>query len=131
LLYAFHSLRKYFKTQLMALGVQPDYIDYMMGHTVDTYHDIQSKGAEFLRNIYAGAALSIRPRTHYTKIDIIKEMVRAWGLQPEKILTSEALAEPHRIYASLEEREKQEIRILSLALRDSLKKELLDSLDFQ
>jgi intergrase/recombinase len=31
-----HSLRKYFKTQLLALGVQPDYVDYMMGHTVDT-----------------------------------------------------------------------------------------------
>ncbi|MCW4003632.1 MAG: site-specific integrase, partial [Candidatus Bathyarchaeota archaeon] len=39
-----HSLRKYFKTQLLALGVQPDYVDYMMGHTIDTYHDIQSIG---------------------------------------------------------------------------------------
>ena len=37
-----HSLRKYFKTQLLALGVQPDYVDYMMGHKVDTYHDIKS-----------------------------------------------------------------------------------------
>ena len=56
-----HSLRKYFKTQLMALGVQSDYVDYMMGHTVDTYHDIQSKGIEFLRNVYASAGLSIKP----------------------------------------------------------------------
>jgi hypothetical protein len=39
-----HSLCKFFKTQLMALGVQADYIDYMMGHTVDTYHDIEMKG---------------------------------------------------------------------------------------
>ena len=39
-----HSLRKYFKTQMLALGVQPDYVDYMMGHTIDTYHDIQSIG---------------------------------------------------------------------------------------
>lgn len=46
-----HSLRKYFKTQMLALGVQPDYVDYMMGHTLDTYHDIQMKGIEFLRNI--------------------------------------------------------------------------------
>ena len=42
-----HSLRKYFKTQLLALGVQPDYVDYMMGHTVDTYHDVQMKGVDF------------------------------------------------------------------------------------
>jgi len=113
----------------MALGVQGDYVDYMMGHTVSTYHDIQSKGVEFLRNIYASAALSIKPRNHYTKIDMLKEMMRAWGLEPEKILTSEALAEPHRTYGSPEEREKEEIRLLGLALRDSLKKELLASLN--
>ena len=47
-----HSIRKFFKTQLMALGIQSDYVDYMMGHTVDTYHDIQSKGVEFLRGLY-------------------------------------------------------------------------------
>jgi len=28
------SLRKFFKTQLMALGVQSDYVEYMMGHTI-------------------------------------------------------------------------------------------------
>jgi hypothetical protein len=56
-----HSLRKFFKTQLMALGVQSDYIDYMMGHTVDTYHDLQSKGVEFLPNLYASAGISIGP----------------------------------------------------------------------
>ena len=53
-----HSLRKYFKTQLLALGVQPDYVDYMMGHTVDTYHDIQMKGFDFLRNIYSASGTS-------------------------------------------------------------------------
>lgn len=115
----------------MALGVQSDYIDYMMGHTVDTYYDIQSKGVEFLRNVYASAALSIRPRSDYTKIDMLKELMRAWGLEPEKILTGEALSEPHRTYVSPEEREKEEIRLLGLALRDSLKKELLATLNYQ
>jgi hypothetical protein len=110
---------------MMALGAQPDYIDCMMGHTVDVCHDIQSKGVGFLRNVYASAGLSIRPKTRHTKIDMLKEVMRAWGLEPEKILTSEALAEPHRIYATSEDREKEEIRLLGLALRDSLKKELL------
>jgi hypothetical protein len=72
-----HSLWKFFKTQLMAPGVQPDYIDYMRGHNVDTYHDIQSKGIEFLRNLYASAALSIKPRSNYTKPDMLKEVIRA------------------------------------------------------
>jgi hypothetical protein len=120
-----HSIRKFFKTQLMALGTQSDYVDYMMGHTVDVYHDIQSKGIEFLRNVYASAGLSTRPKTRHTKIDMLKEMMRAWGLEPEEILTSEALSEPHRTYATSEDREKEEIRLLGLALRDSLKNELL------
>lgn len=122
-----HSLRKFFKTQTMALGVQSDYVDYMMGHTVSTYHDIQSKGVEFLRNVYASAGLSIKPRTGVTKIDMLKEMMRAWGLEPEKILTREALAEPHRSYLSSDAREKRQVQLLAVALRDGLKKELLAS----
>jgi site-specific recombinase XerD len=125
-----HSLRKFFKTQLMALGLQADYIDYMMGHTIDTYHDIQSKGIEFLRNLYASAGLSIKPRSNYSKIDMLKDIVRSWGLEPERILSSEALAEPHRTYASPQEREKEQMRLLGLALKDSLKKELIASLNF-
>jgi hypothetical protein len=101
-----------------------------MGHTVDVYHDIQSKGVEFLRNIYAAAGLSIAPRTNYTKIDMLKEIVRSWGLEPEKILTREALAEPHRTFVGPEDREKEQLRLLGLALRDSLKKELLASVNF-
>ncbi len=124
-----HSLRKFFKTQLMALGIQPDYVDYMTGHTVDTYHDIQSKGVEFLRNIYAAAGLAIKPSGSHSKLDMLKELMRAWGLDPEKVLTKEALAEPHRTYATCEDREKEEIRSLGLALRDSLKKELLADLN--
>jgi intergrase/recombinase len=26
-----HSIRKFFKTQMLAFGMQPDYVDYMMG----------------------------------------------------------------------------------------------------
>jgi site-specific recombinase XerD len=126
-----HSIRKFFKTQLMALGIQPDYVDYMMGHTVDVYHDIQSKDIEFLRNVYASAGLSIKPRASYTKLDMLKETMRAWGLEPEKFLTKEALAEPHRTYASPQEREEEEVRLLGLALRENLKKELLASLKHQ
>jgi hypothetical protein len=85
-----HSLRKYFKTQLMALGVNSDYIDYMMGHTIDTYHDIQSKGTEFLRNIYATAGLSIAPKQKGWELDALKAFARGLGLEPEKVLTQRA-----------------------------------------
>ena len=52
-------------------------MDYLTGHTISTYHDIQMKGVKFLRNVYISLA---------------------WGMNPEKVLIKEALAEPHRIY---------------------------------
>jgi len=119
-----HSIRKYFKTQLLALGVQSDYVDYMMGHTIDTYHDIQMKGIEFLRNIYAASGLSIRRKTQTSKIEALKEIIRAWGLNPEEILTREAISTPHRTIVSPQEVENKQIKILCNALKAEMKKEL-------
>jgi len=120
-----HSLRKFFKTQLMALGVQTDYVEYMMGHTVSTYHDVQSKGIEFLRNIYASAGLSITPKPKGWELDALKAFARGLGLEPEKVLTKAALAEPHRIYARPEDHEQAQTRVLSIAIKELIKKELL------
>jgi len=120
-----HSLRKFFKTQMMALGTQSDYVDYMMGHTISTYHDIQSKGIEFLRNIYASAALSIKPRVQASKIEMVKEFVRGLGLNPEEILSKKAFSEPHRSYATSQERDEDQIRALCLAFKETLKREFL------
>ena len=82
-----HSIRKFFRTQLAALGVDQDYIEYMMGHKVSTYHDIQMKGIEFLRNIYVASGISIRPKTKLSQIEVLKEMVRSmgyeWKISPE------------------------------------------------
>jgi len=122
-----HSLRKFFKTQLMALGVQADYVDYMMGHTVDTYHDIQSKGIEFLRNVYASAGLSIAPKPKGWELDALKAFARGLGLEPEKVLTQAAFAEPHRAYATADERQQAQTRALSIAIKDLIKKELVGS----
>ena len=91
-----HSIRKFFRAQLAALGVPSDYIEYMMGHKISTYHDVTMKGVEFLRNIYIASSLSIRPKTQLSKIDALKEMIRAWGMNPEEILTRKALSMPHR-----------------------------------
>ncbi len=124
-----HSLRKYFRTQLASLGVNSDYIDYMMGHVVDTYHDIQMKGPEFLRGIYAASGLGIKPKTQLSKIEMLKEVARAWGLDPEKILTKEAQAFPHRTYASPLERDEDHGRTLAEALRETVKKELLQEVN--
>jgi len=118
-----HSLRKYFKTQLLSLGVQPDYVDYMMGHTVDTYHDIQSLGVDKLRNAYAESDLSIRPKTRVSKIDALKEIIRAWGLNPEQVLTREALTQGATVHVNLEDRENHDLQVLSRTLKDLIRQE--------
>ena len=122
-----HSIRKFFKTQLTALGVPTDYIEYMMGHKVSTYQDIQMKGVEFLRNIYAASGLSIKPKTKSTLIELLKTIIKAHGEDPEKILTREALTQPHRTLITQQEREEEHIKILSKTLKELLRKEVLNS----
>lgn len=121
-----HSIRKFFRTQMTALGVDRDYIEYMMGHMVSTYHDIQMKGVEFLRNVYAAVGLSIRPKTRLGKIEALKEIVRAWGMNPEEILTRKALTMRAARYVAPARREEEEIRELRQALKEMLRKELLN-----
>ena len=73
-----------------------DYIEYMMGHVIGTYNTVKTKGVESLRNIYATSGLSIRPKTKATKLDILKEIIRSFGYDPEKIMIKETLSAPHR-----------------------------------
>jgi site-specific recombinase XerD len=113
-----HSLRKYFKTQLLALGLQPDYVDYMMGHTIDTYHDIQSIGVDKLRNVYAAAGLSIRPKTQVSKVEALKEIIRAWGMNPEQVLARDALAEGATSYKNQEDLETHQLSILANQIKE-------------
>jgi hypothetical protein len=121
-----HSIRKYFKTQLASLGINRDYIEYMMGHTIDTYHDIEMKGIEFLRGIYVSSGLSIKPKTKVSKIDALKEIIRGWGLNPDEILTKEALTRPNATVISQDELQEKQMRLLSLALKQEVLKEIRD-----
>jgi site-specific recombinase XerD len=120
-----HSLRKFFETQLKVLGVQPDYIDFMMGHTVSTYNDIQSLGIEKLRQIYAASGLSIRPKTKVSKIETLKEMIRALGLNPEETLSREALAQNATTYMSSENLENHQLQILTQTLKDAIREQVM------
>jgi integrase len=119
-----HSIRKFFRTQLAALGMPTDYIEYMMGHTISTYHDIQMKGTEYLRGIYSTSALGIKPKTRVSKIDALKEIIRAWGLNPDEILTKEALTRPNATVICHDQIEERQLRQLSVALKQELLKEV-------
>jgi hypothetical protein len=117
-----HSIRKYFKSVLTSLKVQADYIEYMMGHTISTYQDIQMKGVEFLRGVYVAAGLCIKPKLRVNKIDALKEIIRAWGLNPEEILTRDAQAKSNTTIIEGEQIENNQIRELSTALQQQMLK---------
>jgi site-specific recombinase XerD len=118
-----HGIRKFYRTQLASLGVQTDYIEYMMGHTISTYHDIRMKGIEFLRGVYVASGLSIRPKTRVSKIDALKEIIRAWGLNPDEVLTREALSQPHRTVVDQSQLEQSQLTQLATALRHQMLKD--------
>ena len=105
-----------------AAGANSDYAEYMMGHKISTYHDVQGLGVEKLRNAYASAALSIRPRTEVNKIDMVKEFARGLGLNPEEILVKNAFSEPDTKYVDPEERQRSDIRALMQAIKADLLK---------
>jgi site-specific recombinase XerD len=115
-----HSIRKYFRTQLSALGVPSDYIEYMMGHTISTYHDIKMKGVEFLRNVYASSGLSIKPKTRVSKLEILKEFARLLGLNPEEVIVREALSKSWRTIMAPNEIAEEQIEILQERIRSLL-----------
>ncbi len=119
-----HSIRKYFRTQLASLNVQTDYIEYMMGHTISTYHDIRMKGIEFLRGVYIASGLSIKPKTHVNKLAALKETIRAWGLNPDEVLTREALAQCHTTVIDQSQLEQTQMSQLCTALRQEILKDL-------
>ena len=75
-----HSTRKFFRSQLAFLGVDRDFIEYMLGHKVSGYFDVKAKGIEYLRSIYTKAGLSIKPQTKEDKIAALKSIAQSWDL---------------------------------------------------
>ena len=93
----------------------------MMGHTISTYNDIRIKGVEFLRNLFASSGLSIKPKTRLSKLDQLKIFVESLGLNPNELLSRDALAMPHRAVIDSEQRK---IDVQNQALKEAMIKEL-------
>ena len=69
--------------------------------------------------------MSIAATRQMSRLDMVKTFARGIGLNPEEILTREATSEAHRTYVTEHEREDSEIRTLSLAVKELIRKELL------
>jgi integrase len=81
-----HALRKFFRTQMAFLGVEKEYIEYMIGHKTDTYFDAKMKGVEYLRHVYEKSAISIRPQAEIGKLTLLRELIFKLGLNPSEVL---------------------------------------------
>jgi hypothetical protein len=112
-----HSIRKYFKTQMIALGCQSDYVDYFMGHVLDTYHSIQSIGLEKIRNTYSKAGLSIRQKTKMSELDQLKQLAKLLGLDPKQVFSQSVLADGA---ITVKSAEAQQLSMLRERLREMI-----------
>ena len=118
-----HSLRKFFKSQLLAAKIESEIVEYMMGHTISTYADVQSLGIDALRNMYAAANLAIRPKTKLNRIDQLKEIIRAWGENPEEILSKDAFIRGN-ITVNSEQNQTHQLSILAEELKNIIRREV-------
>lgn len=95
-------------------------LEVTKGERARTYNDIRMKGIEYLRSLYASSGLSIRPKTKITTLERIKMFIESLDMNPDEILTREALARPHRTVVDPESRK---IEVLNEALKHAILKE--------
>jgi hypothetical protein len=82
------------------------------------------KGIEFLRGVYISSGLSIRPKTRLNKLEALKELIRAWGLNPDQVLSKEALLQSNVTIIDRAQFEQTQIAQLTVALKQQMIKEI-------
>lgn len=105
---------------MSAAKIDDEIKEYMMGHTISTYEDVQSLGIETLRNLYTSAGIAIRPKTAINRIEQLREIIRAWGENPEEILSKDALLRGNQTVT-----EDHQVKLLVSELKDVVKREML------
>jgi hypothetical protein len=85
------------------------------------------KGIEFLRGIYIASGLIIRPKTLLNKLDAFKEIIRAGGLNPDQVLSREALSQPHATVIDRAQLEQVQLAQLTTALKQQMIKEIRET----
>jgi hypothetical protein len=91
----------------------------MMGHKLSTYITVESKGINFMRNVYATANLCISPREEASPTDVLGEIIRSRGEDPGKYLKERMMGV--RDLVSPED----EAEIYARAVWEMLRKELM------
>ena len=74
-------------------------------------------GIDKLRTVYSVSGLCIRQKTQISKLQTAKEMIRTLGMNPEQLMTKEALAEGATTYRNEEDLENHQLAVLTSHLR--------------
>ena len=64
---------------LTSSGVNPEYVEFMMGYKTKLYNDVRSKGQEFLLAEYMNAELRTTPKPRLTDRHVIEALLRGRG----------------------------------------------------
>ena len=121
-----HSIRKYFNTQMKLLGVPPELVEYMSGHAISTYNDLQSMDVDTLREKYAVAGLRIRQKEKADIYDFVEDILRNKGYSIDRDLLRKAIAKPHRTVCNPKNYEEERKTAIRDGFMEMLRKELLD-----
>ena len=62
----------------------------------DSLQRRQREGSRVPANVYRASGLCIRQKTKSARLEQLKELVRGFGLDPERVLVKDALSEAHR-----------------------------------
>jgi hypothetical protein len=73
--------------------------------------------------VYSAAGLTIIPKTRVSKVDALKEIIRAWGMNPEQMLAKDALAEGAFTRINPEDIENHQLVVLSNQLKELIRHE--------
>ncbi|MDQ1280663.1 MAG: hypothetical protein QG670_1926 [Thermoproteota archaeon] len=96
-----HSIRKYFRTQLgSSTKILLNYVVYLMGHIVSTYNNIEMKGIDYLRGLYAISELSIRQKEKADIYEFVEDILKGKGYDSNNELLRRAIAKSHRTVCS-------------------------------
>jgi hypothetical protein len=70
---------------------------------------------------YTTSGFSIKPKTQVNKVEILKEVIRALGMNPEQLLTREALSQGAVTYRTADEYEDHQLKVLSEQLKQLIR----------
>ena len=90
-------------------------------------NEIRMKGIDYLRSVYVSSGLSIKPKTRLNKLEALKEMIRAWGLNPDQVMSREALAQFNTTVIDRAQLEHSQLAQLTAVLKQEMIKEIYES----